>query len=290
MKILPLTVGADPEAFVSKLPRNSFVSADGLIPGTKSEPYKVVNGAVQVDGMAAEFNIDPAGTAEQFVSNLLSVISQLGKMLPADHSLSFVPVASFSRKVWDEVSETAKELGCDPDFNAYTGNVNPRPDGDRLYRTAAGHVHVGWTEGMDPTDPGHITACRMLARQMDFYLGVPALLIDSDHKRRSLYGAAGAFRIKPYGVEYRVLSNAWLKDPELMTWVFNNTKLAFDNLMAGEDLFAKYQDFAKLVIDVQHHGKLVDEDTALDIQAFYEKALGIPLPPKKFWVVQPAGE
>ena len=53
-----ITVGADPELFVKK--GRSFQSAYGMIPGTKQKPKKVIKGAVQVDGMALEFNIDRA--------------------------------------------------------------------------------------------------------------------------------------------------------------------------------------------------------------------------------------
>lgn len=51
-------VGADPELFVSKA--GVILSAFGLVGGTKKVPQKVERGAVQVDGMALEFNIDPA--------------------------------------------------------------------------------------------------------------------------------------------------------------------------------------------------------------------------------------
>lgn len=283
MKLLPLTIGCDPEGFIANK-RGSLVPAEGIIPGTKEKPHPVKCGAVQVDGMAAEFNITPANDSTTFVNNILTVIRELQTFLPEGYGVLFKPVGNFSNKVWDSVSEKSKELGCDPDYNAYTGDVNPRPDGERKYRTAAGHVHVGWTEGMSLTDAGHVTACRMLARQLDFFLGMPLLLVDEDHKRRSMYGKAGAFRVKPYGVEYRTPSNAWLKDPELMAFVFSNTKLAFEQLMAGEDYHRKYPEFAQLMIDEAHKGRKVNEKSAEHIEVF-SKAMGIPLPPKKFWVV-----
>src|SRR3546814_7881426 len=52
-----------------------------------------------------------------------------------------------------------------------------------------------------------------------------------------MYGAAGAFRTKPYGVEYRVLSNAWLKDSNLMSWVYKNTILGFNALLSGNRVY-----------------------------------------------------
>lgn len=216
-----ITTGCDPELFIldgSGRP----VSAHGLIPGTKAAPFKVNNGAIQVDGMAAEFNTDPASTFEEFHFNINSVMGQLKKMLPKDHTLSCVPHVVFSKEVWDAAPEEAKELGCTPDFNAWTGEVNPppsNPDNPTL-RTASGHVHIGWCDDAELDDEIHISNCRDLVKQLDWYLGGWSLQKDPDPVRRTLYGKSGAMRYKPYGVEYRVLSNFWLqdKDSRLQMW------------------------------------------------------------------------
>ena len=55
-----ILVGCDPEVFVKQ--NGVFKSAFGLIKGDKKNPQKIRNGAVQVDGMALEFNIDPAAS------------------------------------------------------------------------------------------------------------------------------------------------------------------------------------------------------------------------------------
>ncbi len=226
-----LQVGADPELFLTK--RGKFVSAVGLVPGTKANPHKVDKGAVQLDGMAAEFNIDPAKSPEEFNANIQAVLDSLKSMV-GTHRLSASPTAEFGRELIEAQPLEAQELGCEPDYNAYTGLENPRPDGGADFRTGAGHIHVGWTSDADPFSEEHFKDCRMFAMQMDAYLGIPAMMFDKDVKRRSLYGDFGAFRPKPYGMEYRVLSNAWLKSPELITWVFNTTKLAFKDLLSSQ--------------------------------------------------------
>ena len=63
-----ITIGCDPEFFVKE--NNKFVNAHGLIEGTKDFPQLVNKGAVQVDGMALEFNINPAKNSKEFVSNI----------------------------------------------------------------------------------------------------------------------------------------------------------------------------------------------------------------------------
>ena len=233
MKIgnLNVTVGADPEKFVHS--GEEFVSAHGMIKGTKEAPFIVENGAVQVDGMAVEFNIDPASNKDEFVHNLVSVMGQLDAMIPDFQTLA-VPTADFSGEVIKSSPPEALELGCDPDYNAWLdGAANPTPNGDVTFRTGAGHVHIGWTDGEDINSEAHVQACIQLCKQLDMYLGVPSVLFDGDDRRRELYGKAGAMRIKPYGVEYRVLSNAWLKDEALMSWVFDNTVKAISSLLGN---------------------------------------------------------
>lgn len=216
-----LTFGCDPELFIVNSD-GEFVSAEGLIPGTKQEPFRVEGGAVQVDGMAAEFNIDPVTNFEDWLSNVTRVQGALRKMLPTGHKL--VPAASvtFSKEVWDATPDHAKQLGCEPDFNAWTMEINPPPENleNPTMRCAGGHIHIGWTEDIDVTDPDHVSSCTDLVRQLDWYLGSWSCLADKDKVRRSLYGKAGAMRFKPYGVEYRVLSNFWLtnKAGHLRMW------------------------------------------------------------------------
>lgn len=240
-----ILVGCDPEIFVKK--NGIFHSAHGLVKGTKDHPFKVEKGAVQVDGMALEFNIDPAHDETAFITNVSHVLSQLRAMVP-DFELAAVPVADFDPLHMKAQPAEALELGCDPDYNGWTGEVNPKPDGNRNFRTASGHVHIGWTNDIDPTDPAHQGLCNAVARQMDFYLGLPSLWYDTDTRRRSMYGEGGCLRYKPYGMEYRTLSNQWLNSEKLMGWVFRNavkgTRELLDNSNA---LFAKYGDIRHII-------------------------------------------
>jgi hypothetical protein len=222
-----LMVGADPELFLKK--GRSYACAEGVIPGDKHKPYPVDKGAVQVDGMAVEFNINPAESEEEFSENITSVMLTLDEMV-GEHELICKPSVVFNEKVWAEASEESKILGCEPDYNAWTGKVNPKPNANVKFRTAAGHVHIGWTEGEDITDPHHINECEAIVKELDYRLGFPSVLLDEDTRRRTLYGKVGAYRPKSYGVEYRVLSNFWLKDARLQRWVFNVVKETLKDL------------------------------------------------------------
>jgi hypothetical protein len=230
-----ILIGADPELFVKS--NGKFLSAEGLIPGTKNEPYKVPRGAVQLDGLAAEFNIDPTDRQTTFVSNLRTVRKELTKMIKThDKSLEIVaePVADFDPDYFKTLSDESKKLGCEPDYNAYEyGLPNPIPDNKKTFRTGSGHVHLGWTSGAPTSDKAYIGFCNQVVQELDIYLGLPSLLWDSDNRRRELYGKAGAYRPKHYGLEYRVLSNAWLKDDKLAKYVFQATRKCVANMQKG---------------------------------------------------------
>lgn len=239
MSIASFLVGADPEVFVEQ--GGVFKSAFGLIKGDKANPTPVKNGAVQVDGMALEFNINPASSEDEFVHNIGSVLSQLTAMVP-EYRVVATPVAHFGEEYIKQQPVEATELGCNPDFNAYTAEENPRPNGDQPFRTGAGHVHIGWTNGANVRDPNHFTMCIYAIKQLDVFLGIPSVVYDGNTQRREMYGKAGAFRPKPYGVEYRVLSNAWLTSPTLQAWVYRATQAAMRALEAGQNLYEEIGD------------------------------------------------
>jgi len=219
-----VTVGADPELFlVNKI--GKFISSIGIIGGSKDTPKPIsTNGhAIQEDNVAIEFNIPPADNAFKFVEDIDYVLSHIKENYtkPLNLELAIVPSAVFAT---DQLNnEKAQTFGCDPDFNAYSLQENPKPvagHGGSL-RTAGGHIHVGYT------DPSMLDNA-ICIRAMDVTLGVPSVLIDPDTERRSMYGKAGAFRHKTYGVEYRTLSNFWIKSKELSQWVFEQTLKAIE--------------------------------------------------------------
>lgn len=244
-----ILLGCDPELFVRNPNSGAYISAHDMIPGTKEEPHLVPNGMVQVDGTALEFGIDPAATEDEFVSRITSVKGTLREMVPAGYEICAHPVATFEPTYFKELPPWAVELGCTPDFNAWTGEVNPRPNQRETFRTGSGHIHIGFTSDADVYDNTHFEKCRAVARQMDYYLGVYSLFWDDDIKRRSLYGKAGAFRVKPYGVEYRTLSNRWTDSEMLMRWVYRAAVKGTQDLLDGNDMTDRYGDMAVDIIN-----------------------------------------
>ena len=226
-------IGADPEVFIRSKVTGKLVSAHGMLPGDKKNPFPVKYGAVQVDGMAAEFNIDPARTAEEFVRNVKSVMATLGKMIGDEYELAIVPTAHFGSELIDAQPEEAKILGCDPDYSAWTSRQNDAPDVDTPYRTGAGHIHIGWTKDADANSQQHRDICEHLIRTLDMYTS-PLLRLEDDVLRRKLYGKQGSYRPKSYGCEYRTPSNVWLTNEKTMRLMFQMVRTAIIACVKGK--------------------------------------------------------
>ncbi len=221
-----LKLGCDPELFLRDKYTQDFVSAHGLFPGTKSNPHAIDRGAVQVDGTALEFNIHPAETKEQFVRNITAVKAQINEMVRRvsdDLEIVLLPVAKFYEMYFNLMPLESKILGCDPDFDENGVEKTP-PEGmqDRPFRTAAGHIHIGWTEGQDPRGTDHFENCKRIAKNFKNVTGY-APVTPEERERCRFYGAPGSFRPKGYGVELRSPSNLWIKNVDGIETMYDRT-------------------------------------------------------------------
>ena len=268
-------IGADPELFTRSRETGQFVSAHNMLTGTKDKPTPVRCGALQIDGMALEFNIDPANSCDEFVHNIAEVRAQMGAAV-AEFNVDIVaePVAEFDPSYFRRLPKKAVELGCNPDYNAWTLAPNPTPDGTRMFRTGSGHIHIGWGEGLDVYSDDHFMDCVAATRQMDYYVGLASLLWDKDNRRRELYGKAGAMRPKPYGFEYRVASNMWLRSEALQRFVYHAAIKSMEDLRAGNDKATQFGTLAQELIDnnVTDWDERYGFDTGLDYSGLKEAA------------------
>ena len=94
---MTILIGADPELFLKDVTTGKFVSAEDdngpLIPGTKADPFEVKGGAIQVDGVAAEFNINAAKNFKEFYGNIKGVLKYLNKEIRSkNENLRLTPV------------------------------------------------------------------------------------------------------------------------------------------------------------------------------------------------------
>jgi len=238
---MSIMLGCDPEVFLYDTNTRKYVSAYGLFPGTKESPFKVPNGAIQVDGNALEFNIDPAATEQEFVDNINSVMATLSHMVKCvceTFEVRFEPVATFDEMDFKHLPIEAKVLGCDPDFNPSSGNTLYSPDIVHIpIRTGSGHIHIGWTYG-DPFDEKNFLKRMEVAAKVTPHLLERAKEWENESsvERRKYYGHSGACRPKPYGVELRALDNLWLKSEDTIRTVYRTTMNAFLSSGFTEDV------------------------------------------------------
>lgn len=253
------TIGCDPEIFLTR--DGQAVSAHGTIPGDKKSPYAVPGGAIQVDGTAVEFNTEPVDYQDfdSWNAKIVMVMKNLAKEVKAkDPSLTFnlSPVQEYPEEYLAELPEEAKELGCDPDYCAYTLEENPRPDGERPFRTGAGHIHIGWGADIPVDNSEHHEICASFVKMLDATVGLFMTAIDRDPRRRELYGKAGAYRAKPYGVEYRTPSNVWLKSKARRKCVHHLVRYAIQYMTTGYDVMRVHghsEEEIRKIIDTGNH-------------------------------------
>lgn len=228
-----ITIGADPELFLFRKDGN-VASAIGVVGGSKRRPKKLSDHIkVQEDNVLAEFNITPANSKAEFVSFCLEGLNEVAKLVePKGYDVRVL--ASCILPPEELANPKAYVFGCDPDFNAWTMQMNAPPTPIENLRSAGGHIHVGGIKQGDVINT---------IRAMDLFLGVPSVLMDTDTKRRALYGKAGAFRYKKYGAEYRTLSNFWLQEESLIEWAYDSTMKAVEwasnNKILDTDLLAR---------------------------------------------------
>ena len=243
-----LKLGCDPEAFLVDI-FGSLRSSIGLIGGSKSLPLALPIGdgyAVQEDNVALEFNIPPASNADEFINSINKTLGFLGGVVKDNYGLSIGRMSAASFPDAELQDPAAKEFGCDPDYNAWTGKRNPRPKAsDANLRSCGGHVHIGFDKTAAPI--------HKVIQMMDLHCGVPSVLMDQGELRKQLYGKAGAYRDKSYGGEYRTMSNFWIFDDKLIKWVWGNTERAVDAAVA--QLALSSDDEACIVSSINNNDK-----------------------------------
>jgi hypothetical protein len=194
-----VTLGSDPELF--------FVKDGIMVPSIdviKNETQNVVR-----DGFQLELH-PLSSTCRQIAANQLrNAITEANEMAQrAGVSISFALSHVVDSKVWKTAPKTIKQFGCHPTENVHEKNPHRSSGLREKFRAGGGHIHVG---NMTPKDKANLPT---IVKLMDIIVGNTLVLLDRDESnitRRKNYGRAGEYRPKPYGLEYRVPSNFWLK-------------------------------------------------------------------------------
>lgn len=238
----------DAELFVRDAKTGLLTSVAGLLGADKYNKRELTGDVrIQEDNVLFEYDINPHTEQEMFVRNIRDAMD-LSRIEVAKLDFEVVDnVCShiYSQAELESFHKDAFVFGCDPDFNALTGAMNAKPQARNPgLRTAGAHVHIGYSD----VRPISMQDQQVLGVMCDYFLGLPSLILDSDSRRRELYGKAGSVRFKPYGLEYRTLSNFWVFTEENQRFVWDQANKAFD-MMVGD-----YQSLIQRIhpLDVQN--------------------------------------
>jgi hypothetical protein len=224
------TFGSDPELMLFR--DGEPWSAIGVIQGNIENRIDLNGHQFYYDNVLAECAIKPGNTKEEVVENFRECLQIFADMVDP---LEIVAQASaiFSNSQLNHPD--ARRVGCAKDFCAYEMKQKEGPVEEILQgnlRSCGGHIHLGadvlTTDGPEPVLAVYV---------LDLFLGVPSLWLDNDPtsaKRRSLYGHAGRYRVKPYGIEYRSLGNFWLQSPELVGLIYDLAMFSLEFVETGK--------------------------------------------------------
>lgn len=235
-------IGSDPEMFVENSKTGIVIPAFNFL-GSKAKPNltdaKLTpygNKPLYWDGFQAEFETQAIGCLGWHCDSVYSGLKGLHTHALAydkDAKLSFKTVMDIPQEMLDSAKEEHVAFGCMPSKNAYGMQGVSGLARETTYRSAGGHIHFGIGK---QTEEEYIKRVKAL----DAILGVAcvALFQSFDNpRRRQMYGLAGEYRTPAHGLEYRVLSNAWLFHPLIMNLVFDLSRKA---LVFGANNYMKY--------------------------------------------------
>lgn len=234
-EIVKPQLGGDPELFIADKD-GKVVGSERIVP--EKGFMRTTNSGIVRDGVQAELKWR-ADTCRATVGNEISGIfkmlaAELGKQ--KEFGASFAPVIKMDKKELNQLSENARVLGCAPSKNVHNAEAKVEVAKGFRTRSAGGHIHLGFQAYPDMMRD----EVRMrLIPLMDILVGNTCVLVDRDPgqaERRKTYGRAGEFRLPAHGVEYRTLSNFWLRSYQLFSMVMGLSRLA-SNVLRTELYF-----------------------------------------------------
>lgn len=251
-------LGCDPEFFLTK--RGRIIGSEKLVPeeGLGNTGYTNSRPIVIQDGVQVEINPVPNTCRQSLSSNIGSCFRHLKGRLDSDSKykgikLDFSQAVEISERELATLSPKNQVLGCNPSFCVYESEheVTVDPKAYRV-RSAGGHIHLGRyafnfesdeayqkykAENKGVKGADHVIKVEetfrnpeKLVKLMDIIVGNTCVLLDRHEgniERRKVYGMAGEFRTPKHGLEYRTLSNFWLRHYSLMSIVFSLSRFAF---------------------------------------------------------------
>lgn len=258
-------IGSDFELFLTN-ENGKIISAIPFNSGTKKFPEKLPRAGccLQYDNVTQEANVPPVklGESKEFWNNIEYIKHYIINKYARSEKLKITCCPSAELEQDQLTHPDAKVSGCEPSYNAWmNGEMNPACNlGDTNIRVAGGHLHFSF-------DDADVDTCINLMKVFDTFVTVPCLFLDTDVRRRELYGKAGELRLCEWGnsrgFEARTLSNFWVDDEEYVDFIFNQINIMFDYY--NEHGIDKINEMAGTIVEAINYsnkelaGKICDE-------------------------------
>lgn len=231
LRPVSIMYGCDPELFAQQ--DGQVIGSEKVIPeeGLKTSPY--ARSCIVRDGVQIELQPIASYTVGLLGIHLTAACNLLRKHLVDKPGVSpcFTGVVEVTREELDSLSEKSRILGCQPSQNIYgTKPIMVDPIAYRK-RSAGGHLHLGLNPNNDSKNLFEERA--NLVPLLDIFVGNTCVMLDRDPQaaeRRETYGRAGEYRTPLHGLEYRTLSNFWLRNFTLLNFVLGMSNVAIATL------------------------------------------------------------
>ncbi len=253
-------LGCDPEFFFQK--GKEIIGSEKVIDIDKGENVPRVENMqgsiggtkmskIIVDGVQVEINPRPDTCRARLGNEIAMCFRAVHTKLQTNKGLTanFSTTVEVTQKELKSLNEKSRKFGCSPSKNTSlqsSGKIEVDPEKYK-YRSAGGHIHLG---AVNSGDAKAFEDKELLVNVLDIIVGNTCVLIDRDEGnkiRRQVYGKAGEFRTPDYGIEYRTLSNFWLKSYPLMSLVMNLSRLAYS--IVYDSIFTT-QNYAKELLSL----------------------------------------
>lgn len=227
-------IGSDPEFGILD-PDGNPIPSFIFFEGTKQYPEDMGNGfSILKDNLLVEGNIPACKSKQEFIDAMkfLKGIIQIplnrdGSALVSADILDYHPM-------WINTPD-GQEFGCSNFRNAYSDKDIQTPVIHTNTRELGMHVHISYITNNNKYKVSQYN--KLIAKAMDFFLGIPSDKIHYSKERRESYGVLGSYRnSKIYqGMEYRSLGGYFTKD-EYLPWIYDQTVKAMEFCAVEENL------------------------------------------------------
>jgi len=227
------TTGSDPEVFVENasgevIPAFTFLKHKN---DKNVDRPDYGDETIYWDGFQAEFTVLSANCLQQVRASITRTLHKLAEIARKHNKgakLSIKTAIQVDENTRLSLADEHVALGCMPSLNAYGIQGESITDGRALStRSTGGHIHFGFAHSYGTR--WNKEKAIDVVKAMDAIIGVMCVSLFAkfdDKNRRRYYGLAGEYRLPKHGLEYRVLSNAWLAHPFIFNIVFDVARKA----------------------------------------------------------------